>query len=292
MKKLRFLIIEQTRKENHVDLVQTIEKMGHEAHWFRLDEVILRSKQGKMVAYFGEDALTDFDIVMPRTVSSNLRLGRLVLRLCSKNQFVLDNTISKRDTFGKVSQAVAFLEANIPHPETLYTSNLNEFKKNIHLIKFPCIAKPVKGAQGRGISLVKSYREALQLFSKLTEDYLFQEYLPIQFDYRVFVVGRKVIGAIKRYVVPNDVRSNVSLGAKTEPAIVTPSMKKLALQAVAIFGYDVAGVDIVVVGSKQYVLEVNRTPQWQGLKKTLSIDPARAIVELCLQKHSLLQKKR
>ncbi|MEI8096558.1 MAG: hypothetical protein WCG73_00410, partial [Candidatus Moraniibacteriota bacterium] len=93
MKKLHFLIIEQARKENHNDLIRAIEEAGHKASWFRLDEVIIRTIQGKMIAFLGDYKLSDFDIIMPRTVSSNLRLGRFILRLCHKKQFVLDSII-------------------------------------------------------------------------------------------------------------------------------------------------------------------------------------------------------
>ncbi len=291
MKKLRFLIIEQARKENHLDLVRAIEELGHEAFWAPLNAVAIVTENGKLVAYFNEKKLSDFDIIMPRTVSSNLRLGRLVLRLCHEKQYVLDKIICERDTFGKVSQADILYHAKISHPDTLYTDNLAAFKTYISHIQFPCIAKPVRGSQGRGVCLLKNIQEATTFFSSLDEDYLFQQYLPIQYDYRIFTIGKKVLGGIKRFVAPNDIRSNVSIGAQTEPATITPEIERVALQAAQAFGYDVAGVDIAIVGDTHYVFEVNRTPQWQGLKKTLKIDPAKSIVEFCIQQYSHIQSK-
>jgi glutathione synthase/RimK-type ligase-like ATP-grasp enzyme len=94
---------------------------------------------------------------------------------------------------------------------------------------------------------------------------------------------------MKRYVVANDVRSNASLGARTEAVIISKSVEKLALRAASTFGYDVAGVDIIEAENSLFVLEVNRTPQWQGLKKTLSIKPEEAIIEMCIKKHASLQ---
>lgn len=289
MKQLRFLLIEQSRKENHKDLVRTIEKMGHKAYWFRLDAVTVTTGKKGSVAFFGGIPISEFDIVLPRTVSSNLRLGRFVIRLCHKKQFVLDKIICERDTFGKLSQANTLLNAGIRHPETIFANNLSELKKHLKQIGFPCIAKPIVGSQGRGVRLIKNYSEALRVFPTLGEDYVFQRYLPISFDYRVFVVGGTVLGAMKRYVVANDVRSNASLGARTEAVIISKSVEKLALKAASTFGYDVAGVDIVEAENSLFVLEVNRTPQWQGLKKTLSIKPEEAIIEMCIKRHASLQ---
>lgn len=235
---------------------------------------------------------TEFDIVMPRTVSSNLRLGRLLLRLHANHQFILDHTIRKRDTFGKLSQAWTLLEAGLSHPKVFYTRNVEVFKRDIQKeLSFPCITKPIVGSQGKGVRLIQNYPEALEFFHSLTEDYLFQEYLPIQADYRVFVIGAKILGTMKRFVAPNDVRSNVSIGAKTEAALATPTMEKVALQAAAAFGYDISGVDIAIVGDTHYVLEVNRTPQWQGIKQALHLDPAKAIVEFCIDKHSQINHR-
>ncbi len=290
--RLRFLIIEEKVKENHLDLIRAIESLGHQPCHFKLSDVVMQSSEHGLSASFGDTPFTDFDIVMPRTVSSNLRLGRLLLRLKSKQQFILDHTISNRDTFGKISQANTLLEAGVLHPKIYFTGNLKNFTLGIeHQLKFPCIAKPVVGSQGRGIKLIQNSKEALELMMSAGEDYLFQEYLPIESDYRIFIIGNEVLGAMRRFVAPNDIRSNVSIGAKTEPCIPTPLMKEVALRAAAAFKYDVSGVDIAIVGDKHYVLEVNRTPQWQGIKRALGIDPALAIVTFCLEKHSQLQNK-
>ena len=289
-KKLRFLIIEEKAGVNHLDLVRAIQDLGHESHHCKLSDVVMRSNEHGLSAFFGGTDFTDFDIVLPRTVSSNLRLGRLLLRLKSPHQFILDHCISDRDTFGKISQAHTLLDAGVLHPKVYFTNNQEDFAKDIeHALEFPCIAKPIVGSQGRGITLVQNSQEALHLIESAGEDYLFQEYLPIESDYRVFMIGNEVFGAMRRFVAPNDIRSNVSIGAKTEACIPTPTMKEVALRAATAFKYDVAGVDIAIVGEKHYVLEVNRSPQWQGIKNTLGIDPALAIVKYCLEKHRQLQ---
>lgn len=288
---LRFLIIEEKPEKNHLDLVRAIRELGHESFHFRLSDVVLSSTAEGLTAYFGGIPFTEFDIVMPRTVSSNLRLGRLLLRLGAKHQFILDHTISKRDTFGKISQAWTLLEAGILHPKVFYSRNAEDCRQAIEkTLKFPCIAKPVVGSQGRGVRLVQNLSEAFELLQSVDEDYLFQEYLPIESDYRVFVIGKEILGTMRRFVVPNDIRSNVSIGAKTEACVATPAMKEVALRAAAAFEYDIAGVDIAIIGDKHYVLEVNRTPQWQGIKHALGIDPAKAIVEFCIEKHSSLKR--
>jgi ribosomal protein S6--L-glutamate ligase len=64
-------------------------------------------------------------------------------------------------------------------------------------------------------------------------------------DVRVLVVGKEVLGAMKRIVPEGDFRSNASLGANAEKVEMTSEMEEVALKAANVMGYDVAGVDLM-----------------------------------------------
>ena len=130
--------------------------------------------------------------------------------------------------------------------------------------------------------------EELEKFKVIedTDKFLFQGYIPIAYDIRVFVVGSEALGAMKRIVGKDDFRSNASLGAAVEKIELTDSLKNIAISATRAYRYEVAGVDIVIHGGREYVLEVNNAPQWMAFKKVVGINPAEAIVKYCINKYN------
>ncbi len=284
-KKLHFLIITGKSGPNHTDLLNAITDAGHISHTFSIDDVTIKIIQGNESIFFREYPLSFFDIIIPRTIQTNLSLGRFLLLQAKSGQFVLDKCIAHRDTFGKISQGKAFIEKKINNPKTIYAANADALSLVIDELSFPCVAKPVSGRQGAGVTLIQDRNKAIDILKGQDVDYLFQEYLPIQSDYRIFVVGGKVIGGIQRHVSKNDFRTNASVGAKVTKIKVTPLMRSMAIQATALFGYDVAGVDIAIANGKHYVFEVNRSPQWQAFKKITGINPAEHIITYTIKKH-------
>ncbi|MFZ1720035.1 MAG: ATP-grasp domain-containing protein [Candidatus Moraniibacteriota bacterium] len=284
-KKLHFLIIMGKTGPNHIDIINAITDAGHISHTFSINDATIKIIQGKEVVFFQEYPLSFFDIIIPRTIQTNLSLGRFILCQARAEQFVLDECIAHRDTFGKISQGKALLDKKINHPKTIYTANADALPLIINALSFPCVAKPVSGRQGAGVTLVRDQNEAIKIIKEHAMGYLFQEYLPIQFDYRIFVVGGKAIGGIQRHISKNDFRTNASVGSEVTNTKMTAALRSTAIQATAVFGYDIAGVDIAIVNGRHYVFEVNRSPQWQAFKKATGINPAKHIIEYAIKKH-------
>ncbi len=114
--------------------------------------------------------------------------------------------------------------------------------------------------------------------------------MKIDSDIRISVVNGEVRGAIRRFIIPGDFRSNTSLGAKVEKINLTEEMTNLAKRAVKAMKYEIAGVDIIEHGGRLYVLEVNSTPQWQNIKRVTGINLAVYIIDYALQKYSNMKK--
>ena len=54
---------------------------------------------------------------------------------------------------------LASKELNIKTADYSYASNLNEFKKNVHKIGFPCVVKPLMSSSGKGQSILRNTSE-------------------------------------------------------------------------------------------------------------------------------------
>jgi ribosomal protein S6--L-glutamate ligase len=78
---------------------------------------------------------------------------------------------------------------------------------------------------------------------------------------------------------PRDWRTNISRGARAEPAEIEPQWADLARRAADAVGAPVAGVDLLPArGGGMFVLEVNAVPGWQALSRTLDVDVARHVL--------------
>jgi ribosomal protein S6--L-glutamate ligase len=98
-------------------------------------------------------------------------------------------------------------------------------------------------------------------------------------DIRAFVVGGKVVAAMRRQGAPGDFRSNLHRGGSAEVIKLAPSERSTAVRAAKAVGLAVAGVDLVQSDEGPMVLEVNSSPGLEGIEKASGIDIAEEIIE-------------
>ncbi|MGY2437951.1 ATP-grasp domain-containing protein, partial [Escherichia coli] len=84
-------------------------------------------------------------------------------------------------------------------------------------------------------------------FLGLKQDIMVQEYIQEAggADIRCFVVGDKVIAAMKRQAKAGEFRSNLHRGGSASLIKITPEERMTAVRAARVMGLNVAGVDIL-----------------------------------------------
>ena len=76
-------------------------------------------------------------------------------------------------------------------------------------------------------------------------------------DIRVFVIGNKIAGAMKRQAAKGEFRSNLHRGGTASPARLSAAERDIAREAAKVLGLQVAGVDLLQTQDGPKVLEVN-----------------------------------
>lgn len=281
-----FLIIGPEKSENTQDLIDEITKRNFSYQLVQLKGIRFHFFSGQKIPYYEKINLLDFDIFIFRGFNIySMEAQLLAMVLLNKKKIVVDEIIGKDFLMGKAYESVKLSFEKVLQPETFYMNNFNLCKNLLDNISFPIIVKPIFGEQGNDIHKFNDKKTVCEFFKKNSGNYLLQKYLPIEADYRVFIVGDKVLGAIKRFVIKGDYRSNASLGAEAEKISVSVEMKELALRAKKAVGLEIVGVDIIKYGNQWFVLEVNHTPQWQKFKEITDINPAEEIISYCLSKY-------
>jgi len=151
-------------------------------------------------------------------------------------------------------------------------------------LKYPVIIKKIRSSYGIGVYKAES-REELLKFADCKEPLVFERFIPVPYgqDIRVFIVGNRVIGAIRRKGKRGEFRSNIELGGSGSSVILSDRIKNLALSAISAVGADYGGVDIIDA-SDPVVLEVNASAGFKSLDEINGIDTASYIIDYITEK--------
>jgi ribosomal protein S6--L-glutamate ligase len=171
----------------------------------------------------------------------------------------------------KIKQTALFKLLDISHPRTRVFYGKRQKAKISAFFKFPFIGKIPRGsAMGRGVYLIRNEKE-LSVYNCLNPTAYIQEYLPIDRDIRVIIIGKKVAHAYWRIAPQDDFRTNVAVGAAISLEPIPQKALDFALQIAHSCRWDDVGIDICLHGGKLYVLEANMKYGKEGFK-TAGID--------------------
>ena len=155
--------------------------------------------------------------------------------------------------------------------------------------KTPHVIKLVEGTQGQGVVLAETRSAAeslIEAFRGLQANFLVQEFIKEAkgADIRAFVVGGKVIAAMRRQGKPGEFRSNLHRGGFAAPVKISKLERETAIRAAEVMGLGIAGVDLIQSERGPLVLEVNSSPGLEGIEGASQVDVAGAIIEHIVRK--------
>lgn len=276
------------------ELVEAIAAKGHEPVYLKAHMVdALVSESGIKVYYKGEpvnvDAafLRNFGLFM--NVDTFLKRISTIEALASMVP-VVNHPIASLNARNKFRCLLKLHLSGIPVPETMVTENPFSAMRFVEA-KGITVCKPLTGSLGLGSFLVENSDLAFYVTRGLKNIGLpsyYQVYLEKPgYDYRVFVVGDRVIGAMKR-VSKNSWKTNIAQGAYGIPVREEeePEVFTLAIKATKALELDYAGVDIAydLKTAKHYILEVNAFPHWEGLRRATGVNPPEILVDYIVSK--------
>jgi ribosomal protein S6--L-glutamate ligase len=118
---------------------------------------------------------------------------------------------------------------------------------------------------GRGVFLIQNQTDLHRYLSLDTPAYI-QEYLPLDRDIRVVVIGREVAHAYWRIAAEGEFRSNVAAGASISLEPVPRKARELALHTAKACRWDDVGIDICSHNGSFFVLEANMKYGKEGFR--------------------------
>lgn len=267
-------------------LVEAARDRGHTVRVLDPLRCYLRIAPDGFEMHYKGRALSGFDAVLPRIGASVTFYGTAVLRqfemMGSYTPNPSDAILRARD---KLRSHQILAKAGIGLPTTVFGDNPDDTKDLLAMLgPPPHVIKLNEGTQGRGVILAEresASRSVIEAFSGLYANFLVQEFIGEAkgADLRCFVVGGKVVAAMRRKAKRGEFRSNLHRGGTA--AAVTPSEaeKDVAIRAAKAIGLNVAGVDLIRSKRGPLVLEVNSSPGLEGIEGSTGLDVAGAIID-------------
>ncbi|KTC82336.1 30S ribosomal protein S6--L-glutamate ligase [Legionella sp. PATHC035] len=244
------------------------------------------------VHYRGGSPLPHFDAVIPRIGASNTYYGTAVLRhMETMGMYTLNESIAIARSRDKFRSLQLLARKGIPMPLTSFAQSPDDTEDLVRMVGgAPLVIKLLEGTQGKGVILADSHQSAVSIinaFKEMHANILVQEFIEESrgVDIRCFVVGEKVVAAVKRQAKDGEFRANVHQGGKAVKVKLSPQERAIAASAAKTMGLKVAGVDLIRSNHGPLVLEINSSPGLEGVEKATGINIAGKIIEY-IEKHA------
>jgi ribosomal protein S6--L-glutamate ligase len=237
------------------------------------------------VAYKGE-RLTGYDAVIPRIGASITVYGLAVLRQFEMmGVFPLNESVAIGRSRDKLRSLQLLSRKGVGLPVTAFANSVENTQDLIQIVGgAPLVIKLLEGTQGRGVVLAETKKAAesvIDAFRELHANFMVQEFIKEAggADIRCFVIGEKVVAAMKRQAKEGEFRSNLHRGGTASLVKLTPEERSTAARAAKIMGLNVAGVDILRSNHGPVVMEVNSSPGLNGIESATGKDIAGQIIQ-------------
>ena len=227
-----------------------------------------------------------YDAIIPRIGASITFYGTAVVR-----QFEMMGTFSVNESVAisrsrdKLRSLQLLSRRGVGLPRTGFANKPDNVKDLINNVGgAPVVIKLLEGTQGIGVVLAETRKSAesiVEAFMGLKANILVQEFIKEAggADLRCFVVGGKVVAAMKRQGAEGEFRSNLHRGGSASLIKLSKDERATAILAAKVMGLNVCGVDLLQSSDGPVVMEVNSSPGLEGIEKATDKDVACMIYE-------------
>ncbi len=267
-------------------LVEAARERGHTVRVLDPLRCYMRiSTEGFEIHYKGAQ-ITGYHAVVPRIGASVTRYGCAVLRQFElMGSFTPNSAAAITRARDKLRCHQLLAAQGIGLPITVFGDNPDDTSDLLSMLgPPPHVIKLNEGTQGTGVMLTEKLsasRGVIETLRGLYANFIVQEFIGEAkgADLRCFVVGNKVVAAMRRQAPKGDFRSNLHRGGTAKAVRVSAAEAETAVRAAQVLGLGVAGVDLIRATRGPLVLEVNSSPGLEGIEGATGIDVAGRIIE-------------
>ena len=267
-------------------LREAAEQRGHKVKVLNTLKFAIDLRVGAPDLFFRQRHLSHYEAVLPRIGASITYFGTAVVRQFEQmDVFCANSSAGISNSRDKLRSLQILSRHHIGIPETTFVRDKKDVLPAIERVGgAPVVIKLLEGTQGIGVLLAESASSAeaiIELLHIQNQNVLIQKFVAESKgrDIRAFVVGDRVVAAMRRVAQGQEFRSNVHRGGRTEPLELDERYSETAVRAAQIMGLRVAGVDMLEGKEGPQIMEINSSPGLEGIEGATQLDVAGAIVD-------------
>jgi ribosomal protein S6--L-glutamate ligase len=267
-------------------LMEAAKQRGHTVKILDTTRLTLDLAHGEPDLYFHGAPIEQPDAILPRIGASLTRYGTAVVRQFEQMDIYTPNTSAGiSNSRDKLRSLQILSRHDIGIPLTAYVNDKRDVSSALERVGgAPVIIKLLEGTQGVGVILADKPEIAKAIVETLhstNQQVLLQKFVAESKgkDVRAFVIGDRVVAAIRRTAQGQEFRSNVHRGGKAEAIELEPAYAEAAVRAAQIMGLRICGVDMLESATGPQVMEVNSSPGLEGIERATGLDVAGAVVD-------------
>ena len=271
---------------SHQRLADAALARGHEIDILNTLRCTVHIASHRPTVFYNGEPLTGYDAVIPRIGASVTQYGLAVLRQFEMTGvWPLNESVAIGRSRDKLRSMQILAKHGLGLPLTAFAHDPRQTEEIIKAVNGPpVVIKLLEGTQGIGVVLAEteaSAKSVIEAFRGANVNILVQEFIKEAggTDIRAFVIGGKVVAAMKRTGAPDDFRSNLHRGGSAELVRITPEERSTAVRAAKWMGLNVCGVDMLRSNHGPVVMEVNSSPGLEGIEAATGKDVAGMIIE-------------
>lgn len=168
-------------------------------------------------------------------------------------------------------------------PETWIVENTTKNAQQLWEERYtPFVAKIPRSSEGRGVFLIENQTQWAD-YCRLSPVLYVQEYLPIDRDLRLVLIGEKVVTGYWRLQGSDGFHNNLAQGGALDFSPLPPEAITLVESVARTTGINHGGFDVAMLGKHPYLIEYNRLFGNQGLlEQDIDVDK---LIYAYLQQH-------
>ncbi|MBS3056279.1 MAG: RimK family alpha-L-glutamate ligase [Candidatus Aenigmarchaeota archaeon] len=265
-------------------LIKEAEERFQKVVYAPIGKIVLHLSNDGANMFYGKIDLSKFDYCLPRIDSKRAHHGYHIIRMMDaigmKKPYTAETILTAHNKY-KTQETMQ--RAGVPIADSYLIDSISATSEVIRDVKYPIVAKIVDSFGGYGVMIFEdkdTARSTIQTLRLLKQQILIEEFIPNPGeDIRAFVVGDRIVAAMKRIAKKGEQRANLMQGGKAEKTELSDEMKKIAMQAAAASGSSIVAVDMIESKKGTKVIEININPGLKGITKATKVNVAKLIID-------------